>query len=375
MLRIGGLRKAFGSVQALQDFSLDVGRGEFVCVLGPSGCGKSTLLNLISGFLHPDAGRILIDGEPAEGLPPNRRPTAMVFQNYALFPHLDVFNNVAFGLRIRKQSPEVIRRKVEAALGLVKLPGLGARLPRELSGGQQQRVALARALVVEPKMLLLDEPLSNLDAKLREEMRVELRELQRTVGITTLFVTHDQEEAFELGDRIVLMNQGRVEQVGTPADLYERPRTAFVGTFIGQANLLEGRIVRRTAGGVLVAMAGLEVTAALGDGKEGDPVRLLLRPERIAVTAERPPGPNVFEGTVRRVSYLGSDVRYRVVVGELALMVVKPNTGEGAIPVGARAYVSFGSELPAIPSEQPSAISHQPSASETAPRPAGLSGA
>jgi ABC-type Fe3+/spermidine/putrescine transport system ATPase subunit len=349
VLRIEGLRKAFGAVRAVVDFTLEVAPGEFVCVLGPSGCGKSTLLNLISGFLWPDAGRIIIDGQPAEGLPPNRRPTAMVFQNYALFPHLDVLGNVAFGLRIRRQDPRTIRRKVEAALDLVKLPDVGARLPRQLSGGQQQRVALARALVVEPKVLLLDEPLSNLDAKLREEMRVELKELQRTVGITTLFVTHDQEEAFELGDRIVLMNQGRVEQVGTPADLYERPRTAFVGRFIGRANLLEGCIVRRTAEGAVVAAGGVEVAAALADGTVGETVRLLLRPERIAVSTERPGGPNVLEGTVRRVSYLGPDVRYVVEVGKLSLLVARPNTGQAALAPGGRAFVAFGTELPVIP--------------------------
>jgi putative spermidine/putrescine transport system ATP-binding protein len=228
-----------GEAAAVQDLSLEVDDGEFVCLLGPSGCGKTTTLRIIGGFLKPDSGDVRIDGQSMLNQPPERRPTAMVFQRYALWPHMSVFDNVAFGLQVRHRPADEVRRRVEAALELVGLPGLGRRHPAQLSGGQQQRVALARALVLEPRILLLDEPLSNLDAQLRIHMRTELTAIQRRVGITTVFVTHDQEEAMSIADRIAVMNTGVLEQMDAPSEIYARPSTLFVATFIGTMNRLD----------------------------------------------------------------------------------------------------------------------------------------
>ena len=228
-----------GGDPAVQDLSLEVNDGEFVCLLGPSGCGKTTTLRMIGGFLKPDAGDVRIDGVSILRQPPERRPTAMVFQRYALWPHMTVWDNIAFGLQVRRRPRDEIARRVEATLDLVGLPGLGRRYPAQLSGGQQQRVALARALVLEPRILLLDEPLSNLDAQLRIHMRTELTAIQRRVGITTVFVTHDQEEAMSIADRIAVMNNGVLEQMDSPEEIYARPATLFVATFIGTMNRLE----------------------------------------------------------------------------------------------------------------------------------------
>jgi ABC-type Fe3+/spermidine/putrescine transport system ATPase subunit len=241
-LELDHLVKRYGQsaeAAAVQDLSLDVEDGELVCLLGPSGCGKTTTLRIIGGFLKPDAGDVRIDGVSILGQAPERRPTAMVFQRYALWPHMSVFDNVAFGLQVRHRPRDEVRRRVEATLELVGLPGLGRRYPGQLSGGQQQRVALARALVLEPRILLLDEPLSNLDAQLRVYMRSELTAIQRRVGITTVFVTHDQEEAMSIADRIAVMNVGVLEQLDAPADLYARPASLFVATFIGTMNRLD----------------------------------------------------------------------------------------------------------------------------------------
>jgi putative spermidine/putrescine transport system ATP-binding protein len=241
-LQVEHLVKRYGKsseAAAVQDLSLEVDDGEFVCLLGPSGCGKTTTLRIIGGFLRPDSGDVRIDGHSILNQPPERRPTAMVFQRYALWPHMNVYDNVAFGLQVRHRPSDEIRRRVEAALELVGLPGLGRRHPAQLSGGQQQRVALARALVLEPRILLLDEPLSNLDAQLRIHMRTELTAIQRRVGITTVFVTHDQEEAMSIADRIAVMNVGVLEQMDVPGEIYANPRTLFVATFIGTMNRLD----------------------------------------------------------------------------------------------------------------------------------------
>src|SRR5262245_13582626 len=235
--------KRYGQVVAVSNVTLDVDDGEFVALLGPSGCGKTTTLQMLAGFVEPTSGDILIDGKPVRGIPPYKRNIGVVFQNYALFPHLTVFDNVAFGLKMRNVEHAQIVGRVRRALDLVQLDGLDQRYPRELSGGQQQRVALARALVIEPAVLLLDEPLSNLDANLREQMRFEIREIQKRIGITTLFVTHDQTEAMAAADRMVVMSNGEIRQVGTAREIYERPRDLFVATFIGQANLLRGKVV------------------------------------------------------------------------------------------------------------------------------------
>ena len=237
-----GVTKRFGDVAAVRGVSLDVAHGEFLTLLGPSGCGKTTTLNMIAGFLRPDEGQILLGGRRVEHLPPYRRDTAMVFQQYALFPHMTIAENIGFGLQMRKVPKTEIAKRVDRALEIVRLPGLGSRRPAQLSGGQQQRVALARAIVTEPTVLLLDEPLSNLDLKLRESLRLEIKSIQRELGITAIYVTHDQGEALVMSDRIVVMNQGLIEQIGEPTAIYEEPRTAFVAEFIGTSNFLRGQL-------------------------------------------------------------------------------------------------------------------------------------
>ena len=234
--------KRYGDVVAVSDVTLAIEHGEFVALLGPSGCGKTTTLQMLAGFVEATSGDIVIDGKPMRGIPPHKRNIGVVFQSYALFPHLTVFDNVAFGLKMRDVERAQISDRVHRALGLVRLTGLDRRYPRALSGGQQQRVALARALVIEPAVLLLDEPLSNLDANLREQMRFEIREIQKRIGITTVFVTHDQNEAMAAADRLVVMSKGEIRQIGTAQDIYERPRDLFVATFIGHANLLHGKV-------------------------------------------------------------------------------------------------------------------------------------
>ncbi|MBI2202150.1 MAG: ABC transporter ATP-binding protein, partial [Armatimonadetes bacterium] len=282
-LEIRNLWKSFGDVPAVKGFNLRVEEGEFVALLGPSGCGKTTTLRSIAGFEDVDVGRILIGGRDVTQAPPHTRNTGMVFQNYALFPHMTVFSNVAFGLQMRKVPRQEIRRRVARALETVRLPRFEDRKPHQLSGGQQQRVALARALVIEPEVLLLDEPLSNLDAKLREEMRIEVRQIQKDVGITTVFVTHDQEEALVMSDRMVLMNLGEVVGQGTPIDLFEKPSHPFVASFLGQSNRIEGRVAEvqgpaarvRTSGGMDLRGRGFERLAV------GDPVVVFVKCCRI----------------------------------------------------------------------------------------------
>ncbi len=300
------------------DVSLTVRRGEFFTLLGPSGCGKTTTLRMIAGLLEPDAGEILFDGRPVTPIPPWRRNIGMVFQNYALWPHMTVFENVAFGLVERRVARGEIARAVTEALRLVGLEGLGARLPSQLSGGQQQRVALARAVVVEPALLLLDEPLSNLDARLRVQMRNELVNLQRHLGITTIYVTHDQDEALMLSTRIAVMHNGRLVQLGTPQEVYERPADEFVADFLGGANFLSG-VVRGTSGGDLVVAldGGAVVRAAAARNKDAGPgqrVTVCLRPEALRVTARSAGSEpaNGLPGTLRISNYLGSVVTCEV---------------------------------------------------------------
>src|SRR5829696_5360091 len=276
-LDIEKLGKRYGDFHAVRDVSLSVDDGEFLVLLGPSGCGKTTTLRMVAGFIEPTAGHVKLAGADVTLLPPWKRNAGMVFQSYALFPHLTVAQNVAFGLEMRKLPRPDIERRVDEALALVRLGGFGARLPRQLSGGQQQRVALARALAIRPDVLLLDEPLSNLDAKLRQEVRVEIRELQRQLGLTTVMVTHDQEEALTMADRLVVMNEGSVHQVGTQRDLYERPADRFVAGFVGRTTFLAGTVEApgrfRTDGGLGLAIVG-DTT-----GKAA----LSLRPERLEI--------------------------------------------------------------------------------------------
>src|SRR5512136_2760830 len=248
--------KQVGEVNAVDDVSISIEKGEFVTLLGPSGCGKTTTLRLIAGFEFPTSGHIIVDNQRLEEVPPNRRDMAMVFQSYAIFPHLNVYENIAYGLNVQRRPQAEIKQRVDHVLELVELTGLEGRAPNQLSGGQQQRVALARALVMEPKVLLMDEPLSNLDAKLREQMRTEIRRIQKRLGITRVYVTHDQVEAMTLSDQIVVMDQGKIEQVGAPDEIYRRPRTRFVADFIGRANFVEGVIRERRDGHVLLDVLG-----------------------------------------------------------------------------------------------------------------------
>jgi putative spermidine/putrescine transport system ATP-binding protein len=295
LLALQNVVKRFGSVTAVDTVSLDVGEGEFVCLLGPSGCGKSTLLRTIGGFETPTSGAILIDGERIDHLPPNRRPTGMVFQSHALWPHMTVFGNIAFGLRLRRLSASEIRSKVATALELVGLKDMDKRRPDELSGGQQQRVAIARALVLEPKILLMDEPFSSLDAHLRVRLRDEIYAIQRRLAITTIFVTHDQEEALTLADRIAVLNAGRIEQVGRPSEIYDHPGTAFVAGFLGTMNLIEGAV----AGGRF-EIGAIHLPVRAPDG----PATLAIRAEDITLTAAM--GDGTLAGAVRRLVDLGA---------------------------------------------------------------------
>jgi len=319
-VRLINLSKSYGRVKAVDKVSLEVEDGELFTLLGPSGCGKTTTLRLIAGFEFPDEGRILFGDEDVTLKKPYERETAMVFQNYALWPHMTVFDNIAYGLKVRKMRKEEIIERVERVLDLVRLRGLEDRYPTQLSGGQQQRVALARALVVEPKVLLLDEPLSNLDAKLRIEMREEIKRLQRKLGITTIYVTHDQEEAMSISDRIAVMNKGRILQVGTPQEIYFRPRNIFTATFIGKSTILEGRLERIDPPTIRIGdVIKLEFTPVSSDFYEearvGDSVIVVIKPEFFS---QEPldTACNVIDGVVELVMFIGPFIQVRVRVGD-----------------------------------------------------------
>ncbi len=314
-----GVKKRYEKVVACDIDYLEIKDGELFTLLGPSGSGKTTTLRIIAGFIKPDAGEIYFDDKLMNDVPPEKRNTAMVFQSYALFPHMTVFENVAFGLKIRKVPEHEIKERVKRALELVRLSGLEDRYPRQLSGGQQQRVAVARAIVVEPDVLLFDEPLSNLDAKLRESVRFELRELQKKLGITSIYVTHDQAEALVISDRIGVMNEGKILQVGTPTEIYERPSCKFVADFIGISSFIEGKIVEVGEKGRVVVETddGLLIKAVSPTPEKGKRVSIAVRPEHIKFVSEK--GENTFEGVVKRVAYLGNMVEYRVAVGEWEL--------------------------------------------------------
>src|SRR5689334_20024188 len=316
------VRKSFAQSTAVENFNLEVERGEFISFLGPSGCGKTTTLRMVAGFETPTSGTIRINGVDVTNTPPNRRHVGMVFQSYALFPNMTVAGNVGFGLRVAKRPAVEIAARVEEMLKLIKLPTLGGRYPYQLSGGQQQRVALARALAIKPQVLLLDEPLSALDAKIRVALREEIRAVQRKLGITTIYVTHDQEEALSMSDRIVVMNEGRVEQIGTPSEIYNFPRTRFVASFVGTLSIVQGQVLDPATG--RIAVSGQQVTAKGGipHARAGETCSVALRPE--AARLEDPaapvvPGRNRLEGLIEEVNFLGAIVRLRLRLQDTAI--------------------------------------------------------
>jgi spermidine/putrescine transport system ATP-binding protein len=324
------LSKRFADVTAVDCLDLHIAAGEFFSLLGPSGCGKTTTLRMIAGFEQPSEGRILLDGGDVAYTPPHKRNVNTVFQNYALFPHLNVFDNVAFGLRRAKRPKDELRRRVAEALELVRLTGFERRKSSQLSGGQQQRVALARALVLNPAVLLLDEPLGALDAKLRKALQIELKTLQQEVGITFLYVTHDQEEALTMSDRLAVMNGGRVEQIGAPQDVYEDPETLFVADFLGVSNLMDATGRGSVDGRCRVRIGRFELDAGGGPSDVLGPAKLVIRPERVELEPhEADSGPNRLPGMVERVVYVGSAVRVlvRVATGE-TLQALVTNTGK-----------------------------------------------
>ncbi len=325
-------------VFAVDDVSLDIHGGEFITLLGPSGCGKTTTLRLIAGFELPTSGRIILDGKDIADEPPNHRPMAMVFQSYALFPHLNVYENVAFGLKLKKMPSNEIEEAVEMVLHMMNLTGLGKRSPSQLSGGQQQRVALARAMVMKPKVLLFDEPLSNLDAKLRIQMRVEIRRLQQRLGITGIYVTHDQVEAMSLSDRIVVMNKGKIEQVGSPVDIFMRPSSLFVADFIGRANFVEVDVLKLEDKFCTVRAFNSEQRVPCNTRVKADEkAYLLVRPEMIKLTVDAD-GDAIIRSTV----YLGSSVEYEIDHAGTNLMAVDTHPHVDTIlPEGARVRVGF----------------------------------
>jgi putative spermidine/putrescine transport system ATP-binding protein len=345
---IEGLSKHYGENVVVKDLSIDIPQGEFLVLLGPSGCGKTTTLRMIAGFVEPSSGQITLGGRDVTTLPPWKRNTGLVFQSYALFPHLTVEENVAFGLEMRKVAAAETRAAVVEALRLVRLEGFGARLPRQLSGGQQQRVALARALAFRPDVLLLDEPLSNLDAKLREEVRVEIRELQQKLGLTTVMVTHDQDEALSMADRLVVMAQGEARQIGTQRDLYERPADRFVAGFVGRSNFLEGSAA---ADGSFISAGGLRIACASGAPGKGT---LALRPEAVSVGPEAVRLDNAFEGVVEYISYLGSvlDVRVRLSPQDRIIVQIANRSGEVLPRMGEELKIGWPAEAGRVFAEE-----------------------
>src|SRR5688572_4602849 len=348
-VNLASISKSYGDVQAVRSLDLDITRGEFFTLLGPSGCGKTTTLRVVAGFEEPNTGSILIDGEDMEGIPPFRRPTNTVFQSYALFPHLSVGDNVAFGLKRKRVPTEEVRTRVGEELERVGLSGEAGRKPHQLSGGQQQRVALARALVNRPKVLLLDEPLGALDLKLRKRLQVELKDIQRDVGITFVYVTHDQEEALTMSDRIAVMNHGRIEQVAEPEQVYERPATTFVAGFIGVSNLMPGRVRKAGDQGEVELDAGVTVRASVTGFRAGERCQAVVRPEKLQIRNARDRAEATLasvEGIVESSLYLGTSTQIVVRLPDnVAMTVLVANSDEderqGLPGGGARVRLSW----------------------------------
>jgi spermidine/putrescine transport system ATP-binding protein len=371
-IELVGVEKEFAAgghdVKAVEHVDLRIDEGEFFSMLGPSGCGKTTTLRMIAGFEEPTSGQILLHGRDMVGVPPFRRDVNMVFQQYALFPHMDVFENVAFGLRRKRLAKDEIRERVTAMLRMVELTGRERHKPRQLSGGQQQRVALARALVNHPRALLLDEPLGALDLKLRQAMQLELKRIQREVGITFVYVTHDQGEALTMSDRLVVMNQGRIEQLGTPRELYERPVTRFVAGFIGTSNLLRGRVDREAGGlAVIEVSADERVLAPCGPmARVGQEIEVVVRPEKMALRSDGAVLDDrcAIRGRVREAVYLGTSTSYTVVVtGGTEVTVFRQNAasaGEAEVSEGQDVWLVWAPEHSYVLGQQPQAKEEDP---------------
>jgi spermidine/putrescine ABC transporter ATP-binding subunit len=339
--------KKYDTVVALGGVSIRIREGELFGLLGPSGSGKTTLLRAVAGFVTLDRGSVLVDSQDISGVPVHARNIGMMFQNYALFPHMSVAENVAFGLEVRNVPKAEVQERVTAALGMVRLTGYEARRPKQLSGGQQQRVALARALVTRPKVLLLDEPLGALDKHLRQEMQIELRRIQRAVGITTIFVTHDQEEALTLSDRIAIFEAGKIVQEGAPMEVYERPRSKFAAGFLGETNFLTGRIEAISAGLAMVTLdSGGRAQCAIAGGEPGQAVTLALRPEKISFTDRvgGGGGPNEARGRVADVVFSGNSTTYRVAAGERIMTVFRQNLTGSAVAPGSDVVLSWSGD-------------------------------
>lgn len=325
---------------AVDDISLDIKPGSFVTLLGPSGCGKTTTLRMVAGFESPDKGEIYIGDQAINELTPNKRDTAMVFQSYALLPHYNVFDNIAYGLKIRKVAKDEIAERVMAMLKLVELEGLEGRMTNQLSGGQQQRVALARALVVQPSVLLFDEPLSNLDAKLRVAMRTEIRRIQQTVGITAIYVTHDQSEAMSISDQIIIMNKGKIAQMGTPREIYYQPKNEFVADFIGEVNFLTGNVTSIDSKAIHVDVGGVDITAeSFEKVSKGDSCKIVLRPESITLADQ-----GVLRCTVTLSTFMGSYQYYQVDINGMMIKITEYNPKNHKLyEAGDKAYLNFES--------------------------------
>ncbi len=354
-LSLRGLSKSYGSTRAVAGVDLDIAAGELLTLLGPSGSGKTTILMAIAGFVEPDEGEISVAGRSLRGVPPYRRNVGVVFQQYALFPHLTVAQNVAYPLAVRRVAKAEQRRAVAEAIELVRLGGLADRYPRQLSGGQQQRVALARALVFRPPVLLMDEPLGALDRKLRAEMQLEIRGIQRKLGITTVYVTHDQEEALTLSDRIAVVQDGRIAQLGTPREVYERPKSAFVAQFLGDSNLLPGRVAGTEDGRLVVRVGELIVRTSAGEGfLKDDEVWVLLRPE--VVRLDPPDATQCHPAVVEQALYLGAAVRLTVRVGGHRLLVTSgPHAVRDGVSPGQSVTVGWDDCVPILLRPEPSA--------------------
>ncbi len=346
-LELSGVRKIFpnASSAAVESFDLAVERGEFISFLGPSGCGKTTTLRMVAGFETPTAGSILMDGRDITTVRPNQRSIGMVFQSYALFPNMTVAGNIGFGMSVAHMPKDEIQQRVREMLALIKLEALGSRYPYQLSGGQQQRVALARALAIRPQLLLLDEPLSALDAKIRVALRTEIRAIQRQLGITTIYVTHDQEEALSLSDRVVVMNQGVVEQVGAPFEIYNFPKTAFVASFVGTLNVVDATVVDPNTGALEVAGQRIYALPPLAGRSAGQTVKLALRPELFSPDSTGLHDENCLTGTVENVIFLGAVVRIHLRVGETLLLMDEFNNPNLSVPaLGATIHLYFQRE-------------------------------